>query len=118
MDSDEIRAVETEAALDEILRLPRVLLYKHSTRCGSSRRAMLEVERFARAAPGIPVCGIDVIRHREISDQAATRLGVEHQSPQVILIEEGRPVWSASHFHITAESLEEAVADRIRSQPQ
>jgi bacillithiol system protein YtxJ len=109
MQSDGIRFVETGGALDEATSLPLVLLYKHSTRCGSSLRAMLEVERFAHAEPGVPVVGIDVIRHRDVSDRAAEQLEVTHQSPQAVLIRSGKPVWTASHSRISQAALTEAV---------
>ena len=113
MDSDEIRNVDGEATLAEVLRLPMALLYKHSSRCGTSLRAMLEVERFARAEADIPVYGIDVIRQRRISGEAAERLGVRHQTPQVILIRQGRPAWHASHSYITAKALSAATAEQV-----
>ncbi|MBT8478386.1 MAG: bacillithiol system redox-active protein YtxJ [Gemmatimonadetes bacterium] len=113
MDSDDIRAVETEEALDEVLSLPRAMLYKHSTRCGTSVRALLEVERFARTNADVPVYGIDVNRQREISRQAASRLEVEHESPQIILTRQGKQIWSASHYRITAEALAAAIAEEV-----
>jgi len=112
MDDDEIRFLESGASLEKVLQLPRALLYKHSTRCGTSLRAMLEVERFASTGPDVPVFGIDVTRHREVSERAAEHLGVAHQSPQVILIEAGRPVWNASHSLITASALAAATQER------
>jgi bacillithiol system protein YtxJ len=115
MDGDNIRFLDSDAALDEALELPRAFLYKHSTRCGTSLRALMEVERFARSGTEIPVFAIDVVRHRSLSNEAAVRLGVRHQSPQAILIEEGTPVWHASHSSITATTLEEKAQERIRS---
>ena len=113
MDSDEIRAVDTEETLDEILLLPRVFLYKHSTRCGTSLRAMQEVERYARAEPDIPVYGIDVLRQRGISGMAAERLGIAHQSPQAILLLHGKPAWHTSHSGITAAALSTAAMEAV-----
>jgi bacillithiol system protein YtxJ len=40
-----------------------------------------------------------------VSDHAAARLGVRHETPQAILLRDGRPVWNASHFRITADAL-------------
>jgi bacillithiol system protein YtxJ len=40
-----------------------------------------------------------------VSDQVAARFGIRHETPQAILLREGRVVWSASHFRITAETL-------------
>ena len=113
MDSDGILRVDSEEALDEVLRLPRALLYKHSTRCGTSMRAMLEAERFARGEAGVPVFAIDVVRQRVISDLATQRLGIGHESPQVILIGDGRTIWHASHSRVTAAALAAAIAEQV-----
>jgi bacillithiol system protein YtxJ len=111
MESDEIRTVDAAAQLDDVLALPLALLYKHSTRCGTSLRAMAVVERFARSRRDIPVYGIDVTRQRAISLEVAERLDIEHQSPQVILLQYGQPAWHASHYHISDEKLTAAVGD-------
>jgi len=44
---------------------------------------------------------------RPLSLAVAERTGVEHQSPQVICLREGRACWHASHTAITARALEE-----------
>ena len=48
---------------------------------------------------------VTVQSHRSVSDHAAARLGIRHETPQAILLRDGRPVWSASHFRITADAL-------------
>lgn len=111
MADDEIRFLDTGEALDEVLRMPAALLYKHSTRCGTSLRAMMQVERFSRARPEVPVFGIDVVRHRDLSNEAAGRLGVDHESPQIILVRDGRPAWHTSHSRIKADVLTEALQE-------
>ena len=40
------------------------------------------------------------------------KLGVRHETPQALLIRDGRVVWSASHFRVTAD----AVVDAINAQ--
>jgi bacillithiol system protein YtxJ len=47
---------------------------------------------------------------RSISNEAAARLGVKHETPQAILVRNGNPVWHASHMDITSEAIEEAIA--------
>ena len=48
--------------------------------------------------------------HRHVSDSAERRLGVRHETPQAILLKDGKPVWKASHFRITTEALTEALS--------
>jgi bacillithiol system protein YtxJ len=113
MDGRDILSLDSEEALDEVMLLPMAVLYKHSTRCGTSVRALLEVERFSLGQPEIPVYGIDVIRQRGISDLVARRLDIGHESPQVILVRDGHATWHASHFRVTAAALAAAIAEKV-----
>jgi bacillithiol system protein YtxJ len=99
-----------EAAIAESRERP-VLLFKHSRTCGVSCEAMDELyahlaERRTEATYKV----ITVQSHRTVSDCAATRLGVRHETPQAILLRNGKPVWNASHFRITAEALARAIS--------
>ena len=48
---------------------------------------------------------LDLLEYRDISNEIATRFGVYHQSPQMIVIKDGNAVFNASHSDIDAESL-------------
>jgi bacillithiol system protein YtxJ len=48
---------------------------------------------------------LDLIVHREISNEIANRFGVTHQSPQLIVIKDGKAIYNASHSDIDAEEL-------------
>lgn len=85
------------------------VLYKHSSRCMVCRRAIGEVEEFARSRPDLPVYRIDVPEQRELSDRVAREFDVRHESPQVIVLRDGRPTWSASHGAVTEEAINEAI---------
>ena len=98
--------VELEAAIAESCERP-VLLFKHSRTCGISHGALDELQaHVARNAGSAAYKLITVQSHRGISDEAAMRLGVRHETPQAILLRDGRPVWKASHFSITADHLD------------
>jgi len=43
---------------------------------------------------------LDLLNHREVSAAIAADLGVEHQSPQLILIHEGKAQHHANHSSI------------------
>jgi len=55
---------------------------------------------------------VTVQTHRAVSNAIAQKLGVRHETPQALLVRNGRVVWSASHFRVTAA----AVDDAVRSQ--
>lgn len=92
-------------ALDSQLALPRLLLLKHSPRCGVSRWALDEVEQLEREGDAGPIAIVDVVADRELSAEVAERLGVRHQSPQLIYLEEGVVRWHISHGAITADAV-------------
>lgn len=77
-----------------------VVLFKHDYSCSISVQAYYELA----ALPGeIPL--IDVERQQALASEVATRMGIAHESPQVIVIRHGRPVYAASHWDITREDV-------------
>jgi len=100
-----------DAAIAESLERP-VLLFKHSRTCGISCEALDELHaHLERTRTEAAYKVITVQSHRQISDEAAMRLGVRHETPQAILLRDGRPVWKASHFRITADELSRALTN-------
>jgi bacillithiol system protein YtxJ len=102
-----------EAAIAESAERP-VLLFKHSRTCGISSEALDELQTHVAAqagtAAGVSYKVITVQSHRGLSDSAAQRLGIRHETPQAILVKDGRAVWNASHFRITAAALARAIS--------
>ena len=94
-----------EAAIAESLERP-VVLFKHSRTCGISCEALDELhEHIASGVSDAVYKMITVQSHRRLSDTAAERFGIRHETPQAIVLRDGRPVWAASHFKITAQEL-------------
>lgn len=89
-----------------------VLLFKHSTRCPISAGAHREVEAYLSQTPNEQVTYglIYVVEDREVSNTAADKLGVKHESPQAILVKNGKAVWHTSHSRITADALHEVLS--------
>jgi monothiol bacilliredoxin len=108
---------ELNRALEES-RVRPVLFFKHSLTCPISARAYREMESFLEnAAPQVSYHLITVQTARAVSNEAAARLRIAHQSPQAILVRDGREVWSASHFEITAARLEEVIKGQLSRPP-
>ena len=82
-----------------------VAIFKHSTRCSISRMALKQFENEFNSSDKVTPYFLDLIAHRDISNEIATRFGVHHQSPQLILIKEGKAIYSVSHSDIDAEEL-------------
>ncbi len=101
---------ELDAAIAESQTRP-VLVFKHSRSCGISCEALDELRTHVdRAGAGAAYKLITVQSHRHVSDEVAARFGIRHETPQAILLRDGQPVWTASHFKITAHQLDAAVS--------
>lgn len=80
-----------------------VLIFKHSTTCSISAAAKAKVERQwpeASLPADATIYYLDLLRFRPISLQIASELGVEHQSPQLLLLQDGQVRYHASHMGI------------------
>jgi bacillithiol system protein YtxJ len=101
---------ELEAAIAESRERP-VLFFKHSRTCGISLEALDELRtHLERSDARTAYKLITVQSHRRLSEEAAARFGIRHETPQAILLRDGRPIWSASHFRITATNLDTVVS--------
>lgn len=110
-----VRELRSLADLEQVLqashRVP-ILLFKHSTRCPISAWASREWAAFTASpeAQRVGLALVRVIESQPVSLAVARRAGVAHESPQAILIQNGRGVWSRSHHGITAAALKAAAA--------
>jgi bacillithiol system protein YtxJ len=107
-------------AVDELDRLLSdssnrpLFLFKHSRSCGVSTEALDElVAHLADASGAARYAVVTVQTHRDVSNAVSTRLGVRHETPQAILVRDGRAVWSASHFRVNTTELQNAL-ERFR----
>lgn len=83
-----------------------ILIYKHSVSCGTSGMAFEEIQDLMAGPPiGATVAVIIVQAARDVSNEVASRFGIRHETPQVLLIQDNRVVWHASHFRVTAEAV-------------
>jgi bacillithiol system protein YtxJ len=94
--------------LNEIMDLSHeqpVAIFKHSTRCSISRMALKQFENEFDLEGSVTPYFLDLINYRDISNEIATRFEVYHQSPQLLLIKEGKSIYDASHSDIDAVEL-------------
>jgi monothiol bacilliredoxin len=105
----ELRKCEDFEQLLERSKTHPVIIFKHSTQCGISDQVYEEFTRFIKSADDI-ICGVVlVIEWRAVSDAIESMLGVRHESPQAILVKDGKPKWDASHWSITYDALTRAL---------
>ncbi len=100
-------ALESKAKLEELFersKIEPVVLFKHSTTCPISSGVYNEVSN-----ANVEINVVVVQTARNISDEIALRTGVRHESPQAIVLKNGIPIYSASHYDITAQDVENSL---------
>jgi bacillithiol system protein YtxJ len=98
--------IDNQAALENLLtdstKKP-VIVFKHSNSCSISARAYREMEKLD------DVNILEVQSARAISNEVEDLTGVRHETPQVIVLRDGKAVWNASHFDVVAADVMKAV---------
>ena len=83
-----------------------VIVFKHSDTCGISARAHREMIKVTHRI-GI----VTVQKARSLSNEIESRFGLPHETPQVLIVRNGKLTWSASHFRITADAVNRAIQE-------
>jgi bacillithiol system protein YtxJ len=89
-----------------------VLIFKHSTACSISSTAKGRLERQWPEAelPEVSAYYLDLLSNRGISNQIAEVFEVPHQSPQLLLIQDGECLFHASHMGINLTDIKRKLA--------
>lgn len=89
----------------------KVLIFKHSTRCSISKTTLDRLERNWKESEmnNVKPYFLDLLTFRELSNTIATRFGVEHQSPQVLIISKGQSRYDCSHFDIDYHQIKSVI---------
>ena len=77
-----------------------VILFKHSNSCMISSRARRQMAQLEK-----PVAMVTVQKARALSNEIESRFSLPHETPQVLVVRDGKLAWSASHFKITADAV-------------
>lgn len=84
----------------------KILIFKHSTSCSISRTTLDRLERnWKEEFPNTKSYFLDLLSYRALSNAIAERFGVVHESPQVLVICEGKSIYDRSHFDIEFSQL-------------
>lgn len=101
-------ADQLDAIKEESTKQP-VLIFKHSTTCSISAMALSRMERNWNDQLGVKPYYLDLLANRPISSKIENVFGVEHESPQVLVIRNGQCVYDASHMAISFAGVQQAV---------
>ncbi len=113
---DAYQVITSQEQLDKIIKDSKkspVILMKHSTRCPISAKAFKAFEDFSSSSEcrETEACVVRVIENRDLSDYITKTLDVQHQSPQLVILKDGKIAWVSSHRGITKESLSKALSE-------
>ncbi len=87
--------------LNETSTSTTVVFFKHSTRCNISSTALNRIERqIGNNFTEVNFVYLDLLNYRNLSNLLSSTYGVEHQSPQVLVIKNKKCVANNSHLNI------------------
>jgi len=81
------------------------VVFKHSTRCSISSLAKRRLEAHIPEDLSTPVYYLDLLRNRALSNQIAADSGITHESPQLLIFQNGTCILHASHLDVQPELL-------------
>lgn len=105
------RPDQIQEILEESKQKP-VIIFKHSTTCPISATAKNRLERqwnesnLAEVKPYY----LDLLSYRPISNEVANTFEVKHESPQLLLIRDGKCQYDASHLGIRLDEVKKHLA--------
>ena len=98
---NEIKNTEELNELFEKSNDQAIVLFKHSTTCPISAGVYQEISN-ADADINLVI----VQRARDVSEAIAKKTGIRHESPQALIIKNGKVVYHAAHYDVTADEVE------------
>ena len=99
--------ITTLDAMDSLLHSgDSLMLFKYSPTCGISQVAQEAWSEFLATEPGVRLAQCDVVLARPAARGMVEMLGVAHQSPQVLVVKNGKCIGHTSHYSITATWLD------------
>ena len=106
----QLTEMETLNEIAETSKKQTVAILKHSTSCGISRMVLRQFEQsYDLKEEQVKLYFLDLLTYRDISNKIASRFNVPHQSPQLLVIKDGKVVFETSHSSIQSEKISEFV---------
>jgi bacillithiol system protein YtxJ len=102
----------TATQIEELKQLSNekpILIFKHSTRCSVSSMSLDRLVRNWKATDSDKIAPyfLDLIANRSLSNQVEKEFGIPHESPQVIILKEGKAIYDNSHYGISYQDIME-----------
>jgi len=107
--------IESEADLEKAIEVSSkdnlgIAIFKHSTRCSISSVAKTRLSSFWDFKEELPIYYLDLIAFRNLSGLIAEKFHIQHESPQLLVIKNGKCIYDASHMSISVKSIRTELA--------
>lgn len=84
----------------------KIAIFKHSTSCFISRTVLKNFEKeVENSDQKAELYYLDLLAHRPLSNKIADNFDIRHESPQLIVVENGKAINSASHQDISLSQI-------------
>lgn len=85
----------------------KVAIFKHSTSCFISKTVLKNFEKEIESAEenNTVLYFLDLLAYRNLSNKIAEDFNIRHESPQLLVIENGKVINNASHQNISISQL-------------
>jgi len=105
MNWNELTALDQIDQVIEESKIKPVLIFKHSRSCSISKATLDRLERNWNLNEEVKTYFLDLLAYRSISNAIEGQFGVQHESPQVLIIEQGKSTYDKSHFDINYQEI-------------
>lgn len=104
------KTIKSEEDLEKAIKQSyenRVAIFKHSTSCFISKTVLKNFEKEIENSDqqNVSFYFLDLLAFRPISNKIAEDFGIRHESPQLIVFENGEPINNASHQDISLSQI-------------
>lgn len=105
--------LESSDKLNELTESKKTqIIFKHNTTCPISKSVKQRLENEGEPLAGLaPFYLLDILSHRDISDAVAEKFDIPHQSPQLLVIHDGRCIYDEALYQISASEAEFAIKE-------
>jgi bacillithiol system protein YtxJ len=101
------------SSVDDLVAQPgRTVIYKHSPTCSLCGWSEHVLGRFAKEE-NVELQLVDVFKDRAFSQAIEATFGVRHESPQILIIEDGKVLWHASHRGVAPDRVRAALSGSL-----
>ncbi len=90
------------------------LILKHNTTCPISKGVLERLQAEEQPIPEVETIHVlELMEQRDLSGAVASRFGVPHQSPQLLLIKDGRCTYHEWGFDISAGQVTNVINQQL-----